>query len=120
MQAVLAAGRLEVGRLQTMEAADAPAGAHGVDDDRLGAALEVTEGAQARRAGVERASVAGAQVALGQAAEHVQSEAVVAVPGIAEADDVRGHQSVKLPRRAPLASATCTVQTRHASWERTT
>ena len=58
--------------------------------------------------------------ALAQAPVDVLAEAVVAVPGVAEADDARARSPEReLAAGAPRVVATWTVQTRQASCERT-
>ena len=76
---------------------DGSAGPDGVDEHRLGAALEVGERVEPGRAGVERVDASAAQ-----APEHVEPEPVVAVPGVAEADDAHraAHQNVNSPAPA--------------------
>src|SRR5687767_8106816 len=112
VQAELASRGLEIARDESMHGPRASAGSHGVYDHRLGTAFEVRKRVQARGAGVDRRHAAL------QAPEHVVPEAVVAVPGVAEADG--SHENVNAPCGTPLAVARCTVQTRHASCERTT
>jgi hypothetical protein len=102
VQAELAARGAQVGGEEPVDGADTTAGARGVDEHRLGAAVEVRARVQARGAGVDRLDAAVAQATV-----DVLAEAVVAVPGVAEADDARGaHPNVNCRRGAPRTVAT--------------
>ena len=100
VQAELSTGWFQIARHESMDGAYARPGPHRVDEHRPGAVLEVPERVQAGRAGVDRLDV------WGKAQEDVVPEAVVAVPGVAEADHARAaHRNVKAPRGAPFVSA---------------
>ena len=111
VHAELASRSSEIARDESMHSPRARRFAHGVTTTTTGAAFEV---GSAFRPAVRRRPPPRSP----QAPVHVVPEAVVAVPGVAEADD--SHENVNAPQGAPWPVARCTVQTRQASCERTT
>ena len=93
-----------------------------VDEHCLGASLEQRHRVEAGCAGVERADVRREAALLAQLPQDVQPEAVVALPeGFRSTGCARPRWSITEWKLVALSVwRKCTVQTRHASCERTT